>query len=110
MLSEVTLPATAPQPSVMAGNTLVVMPVEPCGEGVFTSTRMAGMRRPYSRMRASLVAWITAVWPMPPNFSSASQVSSAACEIGHEIERKHRREFLRRERMLFADAAAFRRR
>ena len=54
-LSEVMFPATAPQPSVMEGNTLVVMPVEPCGAGVFTSTRLAGMRRAYSLVRASLV-------------------------------------------------------
>ncbi|MEZ5394312.1 MAG: hypothetical protein R2724_15970 [Bryobacterales bacterium] len=46
-LSEVELPATAPQPSVIAGATLVVMPVEPCGDGVFTSTRKAGIRMPY---------------------------------------------------------------
>ena len=52
-LSLVTLPAIAPQPSVIDGNTLVVMPVEPCGDGVLTSTRNAGARRPYSRMRSS---------------------------------------------------------
>ena len=52
-LSDVMLPAMAPQPRVMPGNRLVVMPVEPCGAGVFTSTRMAGMREPYSRVRAS---------------------------------------------------------
>ena len=39
MLSLVMLPATAPQPSVIAGNTLVVIPVEPCGAEVFTRTR-----------------------------------------------------------------------
>ena len=43
------------------GKTLVVIPVEPWGEGVFTSTRKDGMRKPYSRMRASSVAWITDV-------------------------------------------------
>ena len=44
MLSEVMFPATAPHPIVIEGKILVVMPVEPSGEGVFTSTRMAGMR------------------------------------------------------------------
>ena len=52
-LSEVMLPAAAPHPRVIEGNTLVVMPVEPCGAGVLTSTRLAGMRAAYSRIRAS---------------------------------------------------------
>src|SRR5579885_1332781 len=33
-LSEVALPAAAPQPRVIAGCKFVVIPVEPCGEGV----------------------------------------------------------------------------
>ena len=40
-------------PASWPGKTLVVMPVEPCGAGVFTSTRLAGIRSAYSRMRAS---------------------------------------------------------
>jgi hypothetical protein len=55
-LSEVLFPAMAPQPSVIEGKMLVVMPVEPCGAGVLTSTRMAGMRMPYSRIRVSFLA------------------------------------------------------
>ena len=39
--------------NVIAGKTPVVMPVEPCGAGVLTSTRNAGARRPYSMMFAS---------------------------------------------------------
>src|ERR1017187_8855649 len=54
-LSEVMLPAAAPQPSVIEGKTLVVMPVEPCGAGVLTNIRMAGMRSAYSRVRASFL-------------------------------------------------------
>ena len=77
-LSEVMFPATAPHPNVMAGNTLVVMPIDPSGEGVFTNTRMACTRRAYSRVRASSREWITAVWPIPPNRSSATEVSTAA--------------------------------
>src|SRR3981189_3630198 len=53
MLSPVLLPATAPQPRVMAGNRFVVMPTEPCGVGVLQSTRIAGMRRANSRILAS---------------------------------------------------------
>jgi len=45
-LSLVELPAMAPQPSVIDGKTLVVMPVEPCGDGVLTSTRKAGISAP----------------------------------------------------------------
>ena len=77
-LSEVMFPAMAPQPNVIAGKILVVMPMEPYGAAVFTSTRMAGMRMAYSRVRWSFFEWITAVWPMPPNFSSAKHVSRAA--------------------------------
>ena len=36
-LSDVIFPATAPQPSVIDGKTFVVIPVDPCGAGVFTS-------------------------------------------------------------------------
>ena len=56
MVSLVLFPAAAPQPSVIPGSRLVVIPIDPCGAGVFTTTRMAGMRRAYSRMRASFVA------------------------------------------------------
>ena len=56
MLSLVLFPATAPHPSVIAGKTLVVIPVDPIGVGVFTTTRYAGMRRAYSRMRVSSFA------------------------------------------------------
>ena len=52
-LSLVMLPAMAPQPSVIDGKTLVVMPVDPCGAGVLTSTRKAGIASANSRMRAS---------------------------------------------------------
>src|SRR5260370_14811129 len=79
-LSLVMLPASAPQPSVIDGKTLVVMPVDPCGAGVFTSTRNEGIRKPYSRMRASSLAWITDVWPKPPKRRMASQASTAAAK------------------------------
>ena len=55
-LSLVLLPATAPQPSVIAGKTLVLMPVDPFGVGVFATTRNAGIRMAYSRIRASSFA------------------------------------------------------
>ena len=53
MLSLVLFPAIAPQPSVIEGSRLVVMPVEPWGAGVLTSTRNAGIRKANSRIRSS---------------------------------------------------------
>ena len=77
MLSPVELPAMAPQPSVMDGSTPVVMPVDPCGAGVFTSTRNAGALRPYSRMWASSWEKMTHVWPRPPKLSTPTHASTA---------------------------------
>ena len=49
----------------------VVMPVDPCGVGVFTSTRNAGIRMPYSRIFVSSREWIAQVCPSPPNLRIA---------------------------------------
>src|SRR5437764_1381678 len=50
-LSDVILPAIAPQPSVMDGKTFVVIPVDPCGAGGFTKIRIAGPKVASRRSR-----------------------------------------------------------
>ncbi len=66
MLSDVMLPPYPPHPSVIAGSSPVVSPIEPCVVGVLTTMRNAGFFRPNSRMTASLVEWTDIVCPMPP--------------------------------------------
>ena len=41
--------------SILDGNTFVVIPVDPCGAGVLTRIRFAGIRIAYSRVRASFL-------------------------------------------------------
>ena len=66
MLSEVMLPPQPPQPSVIAGSSPVVRPIEPCVVGVLTQMRNAGFFSPNWRMTSSFFEWIDMVWPMPP--------------------------------------------
>src|SRR5215470_10097004 len=53
MLSEVMLPPHPPQPSVIAGSSPVVKPIDPCVVGVLTQMRNAGFFSPNSRMTGS---------------------------------------------------------
>ena len=104
------LPATAPQPSVIDGKTLVVMPVEPCGAGVFTSTRLAGMRmRVLADARVVLGVDRRGV-ARAAELQQAEAGVERRVEIRHEEQRKHRRKLLRRERVLLADAGDLARR
>jgi hypothetical protein len=66
MLSDVMLPPQPPQPSVIAGSSPVVSPIDPCVVGVLTTMRPAGFFRPNSRMTLSSREWIDMVCPMPP--------------------------------------------
>ena len=50
MLSDVMLPPQPPQPSVIAGSSPVVSPIDPWVVGVLTTMRPAGFFRPNSRM------------------------------------------------------------
>ena len=66
MLSDVMLPPQPPQPSVIAGSSPVVRPIDPCVVGVFTQIRNAGFFRPNCRITSSFCECIDMVWPMPP--------------------------------------------
>ena len=66
MLSDVMLPPQPPHPSVIAGSSPVVSPIDPCVVGVLTTIRNAGFFSPNSRMTSSFCEWIDIVWPMPP--------------------------------------------
>ena len=61
MLSDVMLPPYPPHPSVIAGSSPVVNPMDPCVVGVLTTMRSAGFLRPNSRMTSSLREWIDIV-------------------------------------------------
>src|SRR5688572_30658038 len=66
MLSDVMLPPHPPHPSVIAGSSPVVRPIEPCVVGVFTQIRNAGLRSPNWRITSSLREWTDIVCPIPP--------------------------------------------
>src|SRR5437764_14274057 len=53
MLSDVMLPPQPPQPSVIAGSSPVVNPIDPCVVGVLTQMRNAGFFNPNCRMISS---------------------------------------------------------
>src|SRR4030095_13166066 len=53
MLSDVMFPPYPPQPSVIAGSSPVVRPIDPCVVGVLTTIRNAGFFRPHSSMSGS---------------------------------------------------------
>jgi hypothetical protein len=56
---------------------------------------------PYSRIQAGSVAWITLVWPSPPNFRIAWQAAPALPILRRTAAKAHRAQFLHRQRMLF---------
>ncbi len=66
MLSDVMFPPYPPQPSVMAGSSPVVRPIEPCAVGELTTILNAGFFNPNSRITASFCEWMAIVWPIPP--------------------------------------------
>src|ERR1700694_2269446 len=61
MLSEVMLPPQPPHPSVIAGSSPVVRPIDPCVVGVFTQIRKAGFFSPNCRITSSSFEWIDMV-------------------------------------------------
>ena len=61
MLSDVMFPPYPPHPSVMAGSSPVVNPIDPCVVGVLTTMRYAGFLRPNCRITSSLREWIDIV-------------------------------------------------
>ena len=77
-LSLVIDPPSVPGPSVIAGNSAVVMPTEPSAATVLTTIRMDGFLSANCSITRSAVAWSASVWPIPPNSSTSMHRSQPA--------------------------------
>ena len=90
MLSDVMLPPQPPQPSVIAGSSPVVRPIEPCVVGVLTTMRPAGFFRPNSRITCIVARVDRHGVPHAAVAEDLLAALAAFLPVGDDVEREDR--------------------